>query len=177
MGSSGDPVEEFAAAASAFRMWTCEGHEQGEVDAHEALLHLLRLCSCALHLPDICSDIFLKELKPRHFRDCNRDLDEAAAVGKHCARLPFNYHGEVFNPLTLPPEASLTGGLVDGFGDIYDEVVARGLHLYQRGHHIEATWIWAHGFRTHWGEHATGAIRALHAWLAAKVMERLNESE
>lgn len=26
-------------------------------------------------------------------------------------------------------------------------------------------WEWSFGFRTHWGEHATGAIRALHWYL------------
>ena len=46
--------------------------------------------------------------------------------------------------------------------------VVGGLRLFREGHRSEAVWAWSFGFQTHWGEHATGAIRALHAWLAAE---------
>jgi len=41
------------------------------------------------------------------------------------------------------------------------------------GRRAAAVWEWGFGFRHHWGEHATGAIRVLHAWLAANAFDRL----
>jgi hypothetical protein len=40
------------------------------------------------------------------------------------------------------------------------------------GRRAQAVWEWGFGLRHHWGEHATGAIRALHCRLAANAFER-----
>ena len=82
------------------------------------------------------------------------------------ARLPFDYYGEVCDPSVLPPEGPAIGSLADDLADIDRDVVG-GLRAFLAGRPAAAaeaweTWLWGH-----WGGHATGAIRALHAWLAA----------
>jgi hypothetical protein len=165
-----DPVEQFAAAASAFDVWAREGAEQGEAGAREALLHIVRLYSCALRLPDPWSDTLSEEPEPDRISD-----EEVAAVAQHCTRLPLNCYGEVFDPMIVPPEEPVVGSLGDDIGDIFREV-GGGLRAYQLGLRAEAIWVWGFGFRGHWGEHATGAIRALHAWLVENAMDKLHET-
>ena len=65
------------------------------------------------------------------------------------------------------------GSVVDNLGGIYRDV-ARGLVLFEAGNHDEALWEWGFNFRTHWGEHATGVLRALHAYLAQEESDGLS---
>jgi hypothetical protein len=78
-------------------------------------------------------------------------------------------YGEVFNPLIVPPEEPVLGSLSDDITDIYRDVVT-GLREYEAGRRTQALWEWGFGFQAHWGEHATGAIRALHCWLASNFL-------
>jgi hypothetical protein len=71
----------------------------------------------------------------------------------------------MFDPLQDPPEEPVVGHTSDDIGDIYRDV-ARGLALFDSGRRDEAGWEWGFNFRIHWGEHATGAMRAFHAYLA-----------
>ena len=98
--------------------------------------------------------------------------DEWRAVAVACGRLPFEFYGEVFDPLPVPPEEPVVGSLADDLCDIYRDVVT-GLRAYEAGLRAHAVWEWGFGFRHHWGEHATGAIRALHCWLADNALDRL----
>ena len=84
-------------------------------------------------------------------------------------------YGEVFDPLTIPSEEPVIGSIADDIIDIYRDVVT-GLRAYRLGDLANARWEWAFNFAHHWGEHATGAIRALHAWLAANAPDDLAES-
>ncbi len=67
--------------------------------------------------------------------------DECHAVMRNCARLPFDHYAEVFDPLVIPPQEP-------GLANISDDII-----------------------RSHWGRHATGAVRALHCWLMANARE------
>ena len=89
-------------------------------------------------------------------------LDYAGAT-----RLPFRDYAEVFDPLTIPPEEPVVGDIAQDIGDIYRDVAA-GLQLYYAGRFAEALLEWRVGFDSHWGKHATSAIRALHCYLANK---------
>ncbi|HYG77696.1 MAG TPA: DUF5063 domain-containing protein [Planctomycetota bacterium] len=60
----------------------------------------------------------------------------------------------------------VTGMLSDDLADIYGELKS-GLRSFEKGSACgisEAVWHWRFGFREHWGEHLTGALRALY-WL------------
>ena len=58
-------------------------------------------------------------------------------------------------------EAPVCGSLDDDFLDTYRDLT-RGLRLYDAGHVEAAGWEWRHSFDWHWGQHAVGALRALH---------------
>lgn len=79
-----------------------------------------------------------------------------------CAEIPFQYYSEIFDPFESPaPEEPVTGDIADDLADIYSDV-SRGLFHFERGKHTDALESWSFSFATHWGEHATSAIRALY---------------
>ena len=151
-------VENFVAAAREFSDW-CVSSPASEVEeARAALSHLLRLYTLALDLrfPD----------------DMDYDLegesvDEAAwqVVYKRAAALPFNHYSSVFDPQVVPPEEPVVGDLADDIADIYRDL-SEGLALSNTGHLPEAEWALLNSFQSHWGRHASSAIRALHCWFA-----------
>jgi hypothetical protein len=165
-----DAIDQFAAEAALFEAWARGGTDEGEGAAQEALIRIVRLYESALHLPDPWNDTLSADPEPDRVT-----ADERGAVAHHSARLPFNWYGEVFDPTIVPPEEPVVGSIVDDIADIYRDVVS-GRRAHQRGLRAQAVWEWGFGFRTHWGEHATGAIRALHAWLAENAMDKLNET-
>ena len=154
-----DPFEEFAAEATAFESWARHGSEEGESAVRAALVRITRLYWIALNLPDEGDD------PPEEESGSDRvSYEEWHEVMKRSSRLPLDYYGVVFDPSILPPEEPVIGSLSDDVADIYRDVVS-GLRQYQKGWKGEARWNWQFSFRSHWGAHATGAIRALHAWL------------
>ena len=170
MGEGGelmDAVDRFAAEATLFREWAKGATDRAEWAVRGALVRLTRLYIAALELPPAWS----KELADQP--DAERVSDEdCQAVAVACRRLPLDYYGEVFDPLPVPPEEPVIGSLADDLCDIYRDVVT-GLREYEAGRRAQAVWEWGFGFRHHWGDHATGAIRALHCWLTTNARDRL----
>jgi hypothetical protein len=151
-------IEHFAHAANQFAAWAAQREDSGAIAARNVLRHLTELYLAALSLPASAGS----ENAP----DIDVDIVEWKTICANCARLPLDYYGEIFDPLTMPPQEPVVGSLADDIGDIYRDVVT-GLRHYRAGRTDEAVWQWTFLFQVHWGEHATGAIRALHAWLAA----------
>jgi len=75
----------------------------------------------------------------------------------------YDLYAEVFDPYNRSDQDAVVASLSDDLADIYRELVA-GLHCYRMRRYSDAAWEWRFGFDQHWGEHATGAIRALY-WL------------
>lgn len=73
-----------------------------------------------------------------------------------------NYYREIFDPYEAPEEEAVTASLADDVADIYQDIRG-GLVKWERGESGEALWGWRFHLEVHWGEHATGALRALHA--------------
>jgi hypothetical protein len=160
-----DAVEQFAGIAREYRAWVLTGTDRGPDAARRALELVGRLYLAALALPpQWCEDRDEVEPPP--------PSGWPEVYPALVARLPFQHYGEVFNPLLVPPEASLIGDLADDLTDIFAEVEA-GLRWLGAGHPDEAVWEWGFGLVHHWGEHATSAVRALHCWLAAEHPELL----
>lgn len=153
-----DPVEQFAKEAAIFEQWARGAAGSGEEAVHEALIRLLQLYLVGLTLPSASSD--------RLSEDMRVSDEEWRVVHASCARLPLDLYGEVFNPLDLPPLTPVVGSIADDIADIYRDVVT-GLRAFRAGLKAEAAWHWRFHFQIHWGEHVTGAIRALHCWLVA----------
>lgn len=74
---------------------------------------------------------------------------------------------EVFDPYI--EDEPLIGSLDDNLADIYSDL-KEGLLLssgMSAAYIEEAAWEWRFGFLTHWGDHLTDALRALHRVLCA----------
>ena len=52
----------------------------------------------------------------------------------------------------------MVGGLADDIADIYTDL-SEDLSLHRSGHVAEAEWLFLNSFRSHWGRHASSAIR------------------
>jgi len=151
-------LERFAEAAEEYCAW-CEA-QAGEprAEARSAIRHLAKLYALALDLrlppdPDL-------ELEGHHTDD-----QTWKAIFERSSALPFSYYSVVFDPHTTPPEDPVTGDLADDLADIHRDLTC-GLSLYRAGHTTEAQWEWCHSFQSHWGRHASSALRALHCWSA-----------
>jgi hypothetical protein len=154
-------------------------------EAFLADLHriLPRLYSAALSLPD--TGILFP--KPPDKGDSDRELpshdgdrrttDQYFALARSLGALlgQHDAYREVFNPYDPPTEPEVVGTLSDDIADIYRDLLS-GLAHWQRGETGEALWEWRFNFTIHWGEHLTGALRALHA-LAANYELRWPEAE
>jgi len=162
-----DSIDRFAAEASRFREWALNGPDQAEWAARGALVRLTNLYAAALELPPPWSDELADQPNAERVEE-----EEWRAVVVACGRLPFNLYGEVFDTVPMPPEQPVVGSLTDDITDTYRDVIS-GLREYESGRRAQAVWEWGSGLRQHWGKHATGAIRALHCWLASNAVDRL----
>lgn len=87
-----------------------------------------------------------------------RDYQE---VRNSLSDLPFQYYREVHDSTVLEDDAPVNGELHDDVADIYGDL-KRGLFVHEHHSPSEAERYWRQSFRYHWGEHATGALRALY---------------
>jgi hypothetical protein len=165
----------FADLARAF-CTAVERGQSGAVDAFAAELHglIAKLYAHALELPstdvlysqndaeeeDVENDGSASGPDPDRL-DANawRDLYSELSEQFNSA----NRYREVFDPYEASEEEPVTGSLADDVADIYQDVRS-GLLKWERGESGPALWEWRFNFEVHWGEHATGALRALHAW-------------
>lgn len=119
--------------------------------ARELVALLCALCAAAVRLPSV---------EPSDRPDVDR-----ATRPTQLPTFEQDHYRECFNPFELEEEP-VVGSLSDDLGDIYTDL-REGLDILERGtpdDARDALWAWRFGFESHWGEHATGAIRALY-WL------------
>jgi hypothetical protein len=162
-----DSVEQFAEHVRQFQAWVLEGSDSGPEAARQALVLVSRLYVAALALPP-------RQCEDYEVFETITDPDWSNLYHALGARLPFRYYGEVFNPLSMPPEESIIGDVADDLADIFFDI-DKGLKCYDAGYRADAIWAWRDRLIFHWGEHATAATRALHCWLAAEHPELLTE--
>jgi hypothetical protein len=77
----------------------------------------------------------------------------------------WNSYQEIFDPYADPAESPVTGSLADDLSDIYCDLKLGEDH-WAAGEFDAAVWEWQFGFESHWGEHATGALRAIRSLAA-----------
>jgi hypothetical protein len=178
------PVRSFAQIAEEFCA-LIDAREQYTTDELLGHVHVLlpRLYSVALALPDTRPDHSHPAGEGVEEKDDEPyDMDAAVAEsGKdrigHERLLAMSRslgaligdrdcYAEIFDPYAEPAEEAVTGMLSDDLADIYADLTD-GLAKWRRGEHDQANWAWRFSFGTHWGEHATGALRALYT-LAAR---------
>jgi len=156
-GIDASRVERLAVAARNFCAWATSPVVLGEQDVGLAMQYLSALfaAGCALGW---------KEGGPGDFRRPEQGIE---AVRAKAAALPFRYYSEVFNNLVIPPEEPVVGDIVDDLVDIYSDI-APGLELFESGDLAAAKDHWQFWLSSHWGEHATSALRALWSFLAGR---------
>ncbi|MFW6170663.1 MAG: DUF5063 domain-containing protein [Planctomycetota bacterium] len=159
MRSDSRQLDDFAQEVRSFCRWAT-GADGTVMNVSVALCRISSLYTAALHLPlpfteGVAEDV--EQVEPP-----SGSVDVVAA---RAAELPLQIYWEVFDPIASSPEEAVAGAIVDDLRDIYRDV-ARRLVLFQSGDRDEALGEWAFNFRIHWGQHATGALRALHSYLA-----------
>lgn len=165
-----ESIESFAVEVRLFERWLLEATDLQSDAAKEALVRLLALYAAALRLPPAWSPDL------EHGKDAELLSDDEWHRALNASRrLPLDLYCEVFNPTVVDPDnnKSGVGSLSDDLADIYRDVVT-GLRAYERGERAEAVWVWSFLLHSHWGAHATSAIRALHWWLVENDPEKLS---
>jgi hypothetical protein len=123
-------------------------------DVHQSLPGLY---AAGLRLPTICPDrrpVGTRVGVPE-WRRLYRSL--GARLGHR------RYYSEVFNAYDRKDSDALIGDLADDLADIYGDLT-NGFRCWQVGDYANAVWEWRFMCESHWGEHATSALRALY-WL------------
>ena len=146
-------IDAFVALARQYCSWA-EGSAQTSTNDLTAALSLLpRLYVSALELPDVFSG-----------EDTPQVLDvEWQHIYQRFGALPFNYYSCCLEPHKFPHSEMGICDVADDLADIWRDL-KRGLMLFDAGAIHAATWEWRFHFHRHWGEHATGALHALHCW-------------
>ncbi|MDN3451847.1 DUF5063 domain-containing protein [Planococcus sp. APC 3906] len=140
-------VEAFRFVATAY----CDFIDSCRIfEEKESFRKLLRIIS---HLYTTALD--LPEIEPEDEHSIDLDFPLPKVDVKY-----HNLYTEIFDP--YQDEKPVNGCLDDDIMGIYRDI-KKGLILYEQGKSIEAVWEWRFGLEMHWGEHATSAIRALHA--------------
>ena len=175
-----DSVEQFAAEALRFEQWAHSNEPNAALAARTALLRISSLYTAALQLPSPytyagdgqpCPDVGLVDECAKLSAFQAIPFDMYGEVFNPLLVPPVDMYGEVFNPLLVPPDEPVIGSIDEDITDIYRDVVA-GLRAYQTGNRAGAIWEWGFHFHHHWGKHATGAIKAIHAWLVDNEFNR-----
>lgn len=152
-------AEDFTAVARRYCEWAESEYPANLQSAKHTLELITELYLCGVQLADEAKDIG-RDRPSITSRASMRNLVYARA-----GNLPLNYYSELFNPTIVPAEEPVTGDLADDIADIYEDI-KRGLSLLDAGHMEQAVWEWVFQMQTHWGEHATSAIRVLHWFLS-----------
>ena len=150
----------FSHQARRFIEWADGTASADRLTAPLALRRVLALYAAALELPQPWSEGVSTGMVAE-----SALAERLRAVRNRAAALPLQHYSEIFSPLVQHPEEPVVGDLADDLADMYRDV-ATGLSLFEAGSVDDAIWQWGFNFQTHWGEHASSAIRALHHYLS-----------
>ena len=128
--------------------------------------HLAALYAAAASLP--VAEPESEELdRDRTSHDDWRTLFQSlgAKLGSH------RYYSETSDPSRPDESGTVTGDLADDLADIYGDLRAGLAFEISAGQAAprDVLWTWRFDFESHWGRHATSALRALHALLYDRV--------
>jgi hypothetical protein len=162
-----DRVKAFAEAAQAFCVWAeAAGSADELAEATEARRLLAWLVATAVHLE---LPLIPEDAPDRDSPETDRE--QYKTIYRRFGSLPFNYYSEIFDPLVVPAEESVTADIADYLADIWSDLRG-GLHWFNLGDIQAATWEWCFSYSSHWGHHATGALYALQTWFSREGDDR-----
>lgn len=147
MAGTVDGAREFAQAARKLCALLDSRKPESRELQRELARRLSELCALALCLPVVEADSGVVDRRQPRGPDPVFHDDDFLVI---------------FDPFG-PDREPVLGSLGDALGDVRQEL-ATGLAHYDAGEMEAAVWEWRFGFYSHWGEHATSALRALF-WL------------
>ncbi len=107
--------------------------------------------------------------EPRIAADPDLDTLRAGLAGQLAA---CDEYAELFDPYADGHPTSFR--LSDDIATVAADLI-HGLAHYREGRLLEALWWWQYSYLNHWGNHATAALRALHAVLAHALLDVTEE--
>jgi hypothetical protein len=152
-------AQRFSEEARRFLAWADGTTSRDVLSAPAALRRLVALYAAALELPQPWSEGVAHTSEP-----APAAVHRLHAVRTRAAAIALQHYGEIFGPL-VPCDEPVVGDLADDLVDIYRDV-SGGLAFHDAGCTDDAIWQWGFHFQTHWGKHASSAIRALHCYLS-----------
>ncbi len=158
------PEHNFYQAAKSFCRQIDDVRIYNKNNIDKLLKVLVHLYSAALNLPKYQSQDSQKRLSLEQLHTflssvpCSQD---DPLCQQHKQNIHFE-HGNAYHEFFCPydAESAVTGSLEDDLADILKDI-ERGICLYEHGYIEDAVYQWRLLFADHWGEHITGAIRAL----------------
>ena len=158
MTTSASSLDAFEELAAGFCSW-CEGESLGADRETTAAVWLARLHAAALLLPTTDPD----------YEDGVAEFPQPQLALAEKNLKPFVgwYYRVVFDPDPTNTEEPVMGDLGDDLLDIYKDI-KRGCLLRELGRSSEALWHWSYMHQMHWGQHAVGALAALHAYQSSR---------
>ena len=135
-----------------------DSHERQDLQAFVVLVHplLVDLYRAALVLPAV--EPTEEDLPDRPGLDQWGRIFQSLGA-KFGSR---NQYSEMFDPYDAPGTEPVHPAISDDLADIYVDL-KQGLNRWKEGTKDDAVWQWRFLFESHWGRHATDALRALHA--------------
>ena len=126
----------------------------------QAYLLLPRLASTVAGLPTIDQgNLYESDAHAKYWKPLYEDLK--ARLGEYAA------YWEVFDPQHPEDDDPVRGSLADDLADIFCDL-KKGLTAWSRAGAAtrrDIVFTWRLNFEIHWGEHLTGAFRAIHSLL------------
>ena len=128
--------------------------------------HLAALYAAAAALPEVAPDVESPERDRNELAEW-RPLFEAlgAKIGPH------RYYSETSDPSKPDAQETVTGDLADDLADIYGDLRTGLAFEVAAGREApnDVLWTWRFDFESHWGRHATSALRAVHTLLYDRI--------
>jgi hypothetical protein len=147
-------LDEFVGIARRYCAWAESSAGDPPQEMYQVREFLAELHLAVVRLPETDFDDSERKDAVSH--------DDWKKVLERFSNLPVVEYWDVFDP--LEEKEPLWNSLADDLADIYRDV-KRDLLLFDAGHVDEAVWQWRFHFLIHWGQHLTGAQRAIHSYI------------
>ena len=137
----------------------------------KAIIILPQLCIFTMKLPDISINYLSDHESPgitsKQWDEIYKSLQQKLSS--------YDYYLEIFDPYEY--EKPVAGSLADDLAGIYKDI-KEGLSDWENVNsrdRLNIIWEWKFSFNSHWGEHATGAFRALYSLLFRHIKDKYGD--
>jgi len=161
-------VERFVEVVRRYCAWV----ESSPAGPHEDMVTARQLFTelhlAVISLPKV--DLGDDESEDEGYESRPASLDGWKQARERFSHLPVEGYWDVFEPLKEDQKEPVCCSLSDDIADVYRDI-KEYLPLFDKGQVEEAVWQWRFSFLIHWGQHLTGAQRALHAYFVNREEE------